>query len=401
MDRAAWQNDVDRHLRQDILPFWAHHAPDKENGGFIGGLTNDLRKTDDDRSLVLCARMLWTFSAAARHYGDDSYLSLARYAYETLLDRFFDPENGGFFWSTKADGQPAIDRKDTYGEAFAVYGLSEFARLTSESRPLELARQTLDLVEFHALDAVNGGYRQTFLRDWTPASVPPWTKSHNTHLHLLEAMSAYLRASDEPEIRSRQERLLGTIAEHIYQPAIGHLLEAFADDWQGKPEHYSYGHEIETAWLMTEAAAQLGGDWPERIRPLSLRLAENNLRLAVLPDGSFAEDGDDVEAKRLQRVWWIQAEAVVGFYDAFQLSGDERFEVASYRAWRFCIEHQFDSVHGDWFKELDPELRPVMAYRKIGPWECPYHHARMLMEMSERLAEQPHGLGAQTGENGS
>jgi len=212
----------------------------------------------------------------------------------------------------------------------------------------------------------------------------------NTMLHLLEAYTNLLRVWDDERLRRQVAGIVRAFAERIVDPATGHLQLFFDERWRPLTDAVSFGHDIETSWLLCEAADLADGDeLQSRAKHLALRLAETTLRDGVDADGSLASDGPPGTAHRAGKEWWPQAEAIVGFYNAYQLTGDQRFSEAAIRCWEVVQEQFVDRVHGDWFKHLSPDGRPDPAGYKAGPWDCPYHHGRACLEMLERLDERP------------
>ncbi len=402
---TAWARRIEAELRGNILPFWMAHAVDRENGGFYGALTNDLRVNNDvERSAVLCARILWTYAAAYRRYGDDAYLQMARHAYNYLTGPFLDRQYGGVYWSVDRGGRPLMDRKHGYAQAFAIYGLSEFHRATDDPEALRLAQEIFHLVDAHTYDPVNGGNLEGTNREWgaladmrlSPLAINS-SKSMNTMLHLMEAYTNLLRTWNDATLRARLHDLLSVFLNHIIDPDTHHFRLYFDERWRWRhlSEAVSYGHDIEGSWLLVEAAEVLGDpDLQARARTEAVAMADRVYAEALEPDGGLLYEADPSGAHSPhanQKQWWAQAEAVVGFYNAYQISGEARFAEAASRCWRYIESKLVDRVHGDWFKVLDRNGAPDPNHqRKVGPWECPYHHSRACMEMLTRLK---HGEG--------
>ncbi|HEU4324365.1 MAG TPA: AGE family epimerase/isomerase [Roseiflexaceae bacterium] len=407
--RAPWRERIERELRGNILPFWIAHTVDPA-GGFYGSLTGDRRVRDDvPRSAVLCARVLWTYSSAYCAYGGPELLAMARHAYRALLRSFWDQRYGGVYWTVDARGLPANDRKHSYAQAFAIYGLSEFYRATGEAESLQLAHELLALLDRHAHDERYGGYLECRSREWLPlpdmrlsSKEPNSRKSMNTLLHLLEAFANLLRAeqsageggaSDEDTfvaLRSPAAARLHELAEafldHVIDPQTGHTRLFFDDRWSSLQEGWSYGHDIETSWLLVDAAEALGDPvLLARSRAAAVRTAQAVHDRALAPDGALDYEGTRARVTSAERHWWAHAEALVGFYNAYQISGQSHFATASRLVWRYIEEHFVDHSHGDWFRVLDPQGAPLRDCFKVGPWECPYHHSRACLELLRRL----------------
>lgn len=388
---SALRGRAERELRGNILPFWSTYPVDKA-GGFYGALSNDLRVVEGvPRSSVLCSRLLWTFSAAYRRYGEPKYLEVATHAYTALVATFWDNDHGGLYWNSGDGGEPHQTAKRTYAQAFALYGLAEYARIT-DGAGLELARALFALLERSAYDPKHGGYLEGFSRTWEPLpdmrldrSAPPYRKASNTLLHVLEAYTNLHGVWPDETLRARLTGLIDTLLSHVLHSQPSRLGIFFDDAWNPLTAARSLGHDIEGSWLLVRAAEVLGDDGLlSKTREAALSLAE-----AVLRDGLSARghifDGISPEGVIDSRVqWWPQAEAVVGFLGAFELSGELRFLEAAEAVWSFTQTHLVDRVHGDWFKELDEDGAPDLSHVKVGPWECPYHHSRMCLEVLAR-----------------
>jgi cellobiose epimerase len=390
----AFRVRLDGELRGNILPFWIAHAVDDENGGFYGALTNDLRVLNEvPRSSVLCARILWTYAAAYRAFGDDAYLAMARRAYEYLARVFWDPAHSGLYWMVDKDGLAVSDRKQTYAQAFAIYGLSEYYRATQDAGSLRVARELFELLEVHAHEAIYGGYLEGCTRDWGELADtrldekdPECCKSMNTLLHVMEAYASLLRVWDDQRLRVRLRELLEILFQHVIDPQTHHLRLFFDDAWGSLYDFVSYGHDIEASWLLVEAAEVLGDpDLLARARAVSVEMAWAVYTQGLDADGSLLYEADARGLTCVDKHWWPQAEGVVGFYNAYQICGDERLAQASLGCWKYTEENFVDREHGEWFKVLNRQGVPYLDHYKIGPWECPYHHSRTCLEMLRRL----------------
>jgi len=388
---------IEQELTDNILPFWIKHTCDEEHGGFYGGLSNDLIiDNEQPRSAVLCARILWTYSTAYRTYGEAAgYLSMARRAYAYLADKFWDQQYGGVYWTLDYHGQPISDRKHVYAQAFAIYGLAEFYRATGEAGALSLAQTLFQLIEAHSFDAVHQGNIECCARDWGALTdmrlsekEPACRKSMNTLLHLMEAYTNLLRIWPDEALKAKQRGLIEVFLRHIIDPQTHHFRLFFDDEWQSLAGHISPGHDIEGSWLLMEAAeVQNDADLLARARHSAMLLAEAVSRDGVAADGAVLNEVSLQGVRNFEKHWWVQAEGLVGFYNAYQLSGRAEFAQAANQLWNL-IETQFvDRTHGEWFKIVRPDGTPDLDHLKVGPWECPYHHSRACFEMLARLTD--------------
>lgn len=386
---------MQRELTENILPFWPKYSIDRENGGFYGALTNDLRILNDvERSLVQCARMLWTYSAAYRKYQSPTYLDMALHAYSYLTTKFLDPLYGGMYWQVDTSGNPINDRKQTYGQAFAIYGLTEFFLAAGDLAAIDLARRLFDLIELHAFDPVHGGYIEGCARNWEqledmrlsdkePYNCP---KSMNTMLHVIEGYTNLLRAWPNPRLLEQQTNLVRVFLDKIVDPQTHATRLFFEQDWRALSDHISYGHDIETSWLLVEAAEVLNNyALVAETKQVAVRMAEAVYQRGLDDDGAVLHEGTPREILEAEKHWWCQAEGIVGFVNAYQISGDEKYARAACCIWDFIDARMIDHKHGEWFKVLDRSGSPVPGQRKAGPWEDPYHHARACMEIQRRI----------------
>ena len=394
---SDYSRRIEADLRGNILPFWIGHVVNPGNAGFLGSLTNDLAADRAaERGALLTSRILWTFSAAYSRYRDPAYLAMADHACNDLAHHFHDAENGGYWWSISAEGTVLRDRKQVYGQAFAIYALTEFHAATGLVEPLERAIAAYRLIEKHAR-ARHGGYLEAFGRAWEPIADMRLSnvdlnepKSQNTHLHIMEAYTRLILAWPDRGLRQALRELVDIMITRIVNPATGHLGLFFAEDWAPRSDRISYGHDIEAAWLLTWAADVLDdAGLSAKIRPLAIRIAEATLAEGVDADGGVFNQGRPGGLTDTNKEWWPQAEAVVGFLNAYQLSGQERFLDAALRTWDFIELRLVDRRSGEWFRGVTRDGRVLDNELKVSFWKCPYHNGRTGLEASRRLRELP------------
>ena len=397
-DLHALAQQADQELRGNILPFWLKHARNNKDGfhAFIG---EDMAVRDDQpHGALLTSRILWTFAAAYRRYQDPAYLEMARTAYGDLTKNFTDSVDGGIFWSVGADLKPDDTRKQIYGEAFAIYGLAEYFRATGDQAALTQAVAIYQLIEKHARDPVHGGYFDALDRKWRRQSgnlLGSAPKSQNSHIHILEAYTNLLRVWPDAGLRQRQRELIELHLQRIIDPRTNHLILFMRDDWSRIGDEISYGHDIELSWLLVEAATVLGDeDLLARVKAKAVAMA-GALAPGLDEDGGMFNEGTLHGPTNTNKEWWVQAEAVVGFLNAYQLSGDARYFAQVQRTWHFIQTRLVDRQHGDWHNMLRRDGSPILAYpqpngpafpvAKLSVWKCPYHNARACLELVERL----------------
>lgn len=385
---------IENDLRHNILPFWIRHAVDRERGAFIGSLTNNLVVDPQaERGALLSARILWTFAAAHRQYKDPGLLAMADRAYADLIEHFFDRVHGGFFWSIAADGRVLRDRKQIYGQAFALYALTEYHRATGRQEPLDHALAVYRLLETHARDPQHGGYFEAFSRAWAPIAdlrLSPVDlnepKSQNTLLHVLEAYANLLRVWPDAGVHRALQDLLELMLTKIVDPDTGHLGLFFAADWSPRSDRISHGHDLEAGWLFVDAAATLdNAALISRTRSLAIKIADITLVQGVDTDGGIFNESGPHGLTNTNKEWWPQAEAMIGFLDAYDASNDERHLRAALRAWDFIEQRLIDRTHGEWLRGVTRNGTVLADELKIGFWKCPYHNGRAALEGARRL----------------
>jgi mannobiose 2-epimerase len=393
-DERALGQAAEAELRGDILPFWLKYARDPVHGGFHSWVGEDLDVRDDPvpHGALLTCRVLWTFSAAYRLYHDPAYLEMARWAYKDLNGRFMDRQYGGLYWSVKTNGEPVDAHKQVYVEVFGIYGLAEYYRATGDQAALDQAIAIYRLIEARAHDAVNGGYFDSLERDWSRGGpgknnlLGDAPKSQNSHIHILEGFTNLLRVWPDPGLRARQRELFQLTLDRIIDPRTHHLVLFLKDDWTPLGDEVSYGHDIELSWLLVEAAEVL--DDPalvSKARAEAVRIAKVTDAEGVDRDGGVYLEGNPRGPTNTDKEWWEQAESVVGFLNAFQITGDPAYFADTLRSWRFIQDKVIDRKHGDWHTMLRRD-GTVIPSAKVSVWKCPYHTGRACMEVVARTS---------------
>ena len=391
---SIFKQEVREVLEDNILRFWIERMQDEEHGGFYGRIDNqNILHADADKGAILNARILWTFSAAYRVLGKSEYLKIATRAKRYFIDHFIDPEYGGVYWSLDYKGQPKETKKQFYAIGFAIYGLSEYVRATNDQKALKLAINLYRCVEEHALDKEYNGYIEAMTRNWQPiddmrlseydANYP---KSQNTHLHIIEPYANLYRVWPSKELEASLRNIIGIFTDRILNPETHHLDLFFEMDWtRGAGQLESYGHDIECSWLMHEAALVLGDQKVlNKVEPIVQIVAKASEK-GLNPDGSMIHEANLTAGTKDDDLhWWVQAEAVVGFYNIYQHFHDEAALEKALRCWQYIKENLIDYQHGEWYwsRHRDGSLNTVDD--KAGFWKCPYHNGRMCLEIIER-----------------
>lgn len=391
---AKLKTEVEQELVNNILPYWGTKVIDKENDGFLGRIdgTGNAHPLAD-KGCVMNARILWTFSSAFRIYHNPEYLLQAVRAKDYIFNHFFDKEFNGVYWMLNFKGNIADGKKQIYAQAFTLYALTEYYRATNDEMALKQAIGFYNMIEKYSFDPKLGGYFEAFSREWGEIGDLRLSekdanekKTMNTHLHVLEAYTNLYRVWKDEGLREQLQSLIEIFVDKIVNNKNGHLNMFFTENWEDKTDLISFGHDIESSWLLYEAAEVLGNpELTSKVKDICINIA-NAAGEGLQPDGSliyerFFENGHvDTD-----RHWWVQAESVVGFFNAYVLSGDIKFLAKAIAAWNFISGHIIDRTNGEWYWSVNNEMQPNLKEDKAGFWKCPYHNARMCFEILERL----------------
>ena len=418
-------NDITRNMKAEmldvvennILSFWLDNMQDEEHGGFYGRMRGDGTLVKDaSKGCILNARILWSFSAAYRVLQKPEYLKAAQRAKNYILKHFVDPVYGGTYWELDHQGNPIDTKKQFYAIGFTLYGLSEYVRAAyadpqvaadDVQEALDMCFNLYETIEEHSLDEVYNGYIEAQTRQWgdiadmrlseLDANYP---KSQNTHLHIIEPYTNLFRCLQELEEKgcdidiSRKSKveislrnLIHIFTDRILNPQTSHLDLFFEMDWRrGAGWLESYGHDIECSWLMHEAALVLGDKQVlEKVEPI-VRLVAEASEKGLNADGSMTHEANvDTGHVDSDRHWWVQAEAVVGFYNIYQHFGDEAALGKAQRCWQYIKDNLIDYEHGEWYWSRDEHGMLNTTDDHAGFWKCPYHNSRMCLEIIERV----------------
>lgn len=379
-----------------ILNWWRKYSPDYLQGGFFGKINNEnLPDLSARKGSVLNCRILWTFSAAYRENRNKADLSFADRACDFLLHHSYDHRFGGLFWSVGADGLPADTYKQIYAQAFGIYALSEYSKATANRHALEKALALFDLIEKYSFDPQHGGYIEGLTREWTTRSDQRLSakeinapKTMNTHLHLMEGYANLYEVWPNEMLLAKTRDLIRLVLDRIIDPHSSHLQLYFDRQWKPIPGPVSYGHDIEAGWLLCECAAKIkDSTLMQECRSTAVRLTTAAME-GMDDDGGLWYESDPVTGETIrQKHWWPQAEAQIGFYNAWEITGHPAFLEKREQNWRFIQEKIRDAEFGEWIWGTDEGGTKMSGQDKAGLWKGPYHNARCCMELMQRLAK--------------
>lgn len=385
--------EIRSHLSDCIIPFWKK-LRDDEYGGYYGYMDHDLQVDKKAvKGCILNSRITWFFANAYLTLRDESLLEEARHGYEFMQKYCVDQEEGGVYWSVAYDGTPEDTTKHTCNQAFSIYALSSYYDASGDKEALDTAMELFRIIEERCMDEI--GYKEAFDRAFHEVENDKLSengviaaKTMNTLLHVFEAYTELYRVSGSADVEKRLRWILDTIAEKIYNPKL-HRQEVFFDrEMNSILDLHSYGHDIETAWLIRRGTDVLGDKvYEDKMLPIILDLTGQVYQVAF--DGhSFANECEKGVVDR-NRIWWVQAEAVVGFLNAYKLAPEHtEYMEAAKAEWNFIKEHVIDKREGsEWFWDVNEIGEAVSGKPIVEPWKCPYHNGRMCLEVIRRSGD--------------
>lgn len=387
----TFAEEIKAHLIQKLIPFW-EQLKDETYGGYYGYMGFDLKIDKKyEKGCILNSRILWFFSNAYLLFGHEHLKQAADHAYQFLKEHCVDIEYGGVYWSLHYDGTCKDSTKHTYNQAFTVYALSSYYDAVKKEEALALAFQIRDLIQEKCTDA-DGYYLEAFTRDFQPEDNEKLSengvmaeKTMNTLLHVFEAYTELYRVSQDEKTADRLRFMLDTIAEKVYNPVLGRQEVFFDKDWKPLIDLYSYGHDIEAAWLIDRGLEILqDAAYTKKLAPVTDTIT-NHIYERAFKDQSLANEAENGIVDQT-RVWWVQAETIVGFVNAWQKHPqEEKWLDGAEKVWKYIKARLIDKREGsEWFWSVQPDGTPDEK-PIVEPWKCPYHNGRMCMEVIRRL----------------
>lgn len=378
-----------------ILDYWSKNTIDNENDGFVGQIDfNDQIIKNSEKGSVLNARILWTFSASYQTTKNENHKKLAERAFEFLTFNFYDTQFRGLFWSINEDKTPKDTKNQIYALAFAIYGLSEYYVISKNEKALEIAKNLYYKIQEYSFDPVNKGYLEAFTREWKPIEDLRLSekdanekKTMNTHLHIIEGYVNLYKVWKDEKLQKVIVELLETIEKYFINTETGHLRLFFDENWKEKPDVISYGHDIEAAWLLQQCAEISGNETLiNNYRKYAVQIAEVTKEGLDTDGGLWYEFDPEKRELIAEKHWWPQAEALIGFYNAYQLTGREEYLDIVYKNWSFIKKYILDHKNGEWFWGIN-ENYSLIEKDKAGFWKCPYHNSRACLELITRIQD--------------
>ena len=383
--------EIRNHLTDCIIPFWKK-LRDDENGGYYGWVGYDL-KVDKKavKGCILNSRILWFFSNAYTLLKDPSLLDEADHGFAFMKQYCMDKENGGIFWSIRYDGKPEDTTKHTYNQAFAIYALSSYYEASGKEEALDMAKELFHIIEGKCTDEI--GYKEAFDKEFHEIENDKLSengviaeKTMNTLLHVFEAYTELYRVAKLPEVGERLHWIMETFAHKVYNPEL-HRQEVFFDkNMKSILDLHSYGHDIETAWLIDRGVEVLGDPkMEELLSPITRDLTAQIYKVAF--NGHSLANECEKGVVNTHRIWWVQAETVIGFLNGYQKDPSKKeYLEAAESEWQFIKDYVIDKRSGsEWYWEVDENGKPYPDRPIVEPWKCPYHNGRMCMEVMKRL----------------
>ena len=383
-----------------IFPFWtSDYIRDPENGGYFGTVTLQMERVNDiDRSLVLYGRMVYAFSNAYRFFGGERYAECAKYTFDYLVDKFWDPEFGGAYASVKTDGTPASTDKSPYSEAFFVMACAAYYHAFKDPQALELGMKTFHLIE--GTKTAPGCYMSSAARDWseqvnqTGRMVFPKDATIFPH-HLCQAYEQLYRATGDAEVLSAVRDLAAYMAGPVFDAENRCFITFIGADGKRISDHQGLGHDCELSYLAYDIA-QLTGD-PEIIAKMNANCEAVVSRVLEIGYSKYGGlyNGYDIKTGKPTdaHVWWTEAESVMSMLFGFQLTGDEKYLDACEKQFDFIDKYFINHEHGDWYSNIhvDDEGGHIVdgshGFDKLNAGKCPFHNSHMCFDLIRRITE--------------
>jgi mannobiose 2-epimerase len=421
--------EIEKSLRYDILNVWYPLSMDTVYGGFLSDFTYNWQPGGpQNKMLVTQTRHIWTASEAALFYNEPGYRQIARHGFLFLKDKMWDNKYGGFYMQLNRKGDYTNNSfgnyKIAYGNAFAIYALASYYKMSGDTSALDLARKTFAWLDRHSYDPVFKGYFNILNPDgaWPSTerksntgtstvflAAPEW-KDQNTSIHLLEAFTELYKVWPDSLLHERLLEMLRLIRDTIMNTE-GFLALFFERDW--KPvsfhdssdaareanyyyDHISFGHDVETAYLMLEASHVLGIESDTKTLTCARKLVDHALasgwdknRGGFYDAGYYFNDNDCLSVINNAKIWWVQAEGLNALLLMAKLfPEDERYYDAFRKQWEYIKEYLIDHEYGGWYEEGLDNSPLKLSARKAYDWKVNYHNARALINCIKMLKSE-------------
>jgi cellobiose epimerase len=382
-----------------IIDYWSQFSIDATNGGFIGQIdfNNHIHETSEKGS-VLNARLLWSFSAAFKISKKEAHKDNAKRAFEYISRYFYDAEFGGVFWSLNYDGTPKDTKNQIYAIAFVIYGMSEYYSISKDEKALAIAIALYKKIQEHSYDPINKGYLEAFTREWNPiddlrlsAKDANEKKTMNTHLHIVEGYANLYKIWKDESLRQDIIALLEVIDTYFINTETGHLRLFFNENWIEKPDVISYGHDIEAAWLLLQCA-EISEETTliERYKKHAIQLTDATNEGIDIDGGLWYELDPKNNELIAEKHWWPQAELLIGYFNAYQLTDNKTYLEVVLKNWEFIKKYLLDTKNGEWHWGINSDYSLIQK-DKAGFWKCPYHNSRACIELIYRIENKTIG----------
>ncbi len=370
----------------NLLKFWLDSLFDKPSGKFITEYSNEgIANSSVMRGSMFYSRIIYGASAACKLLKTDKYKILADSAFKILTDEFKNP-GGGYYWAKEVTGEMVHDSENVnLAQAFILFGLVEYASLTQSPDILETAHEQFSFIQTTLHDPRHGGYLDDFDINWNPLKVQ--TKALGTHLHLLEAfVKLYLLTNDNslvPEI----EKLITLILDKFITKDKYECLHRLTPDWQPLPNFVWAGHEAECSWILCHSAKAIKNNALEqRCNEMAKKIMDKVIRLASdARNGGLFNDLKNDKPTEEGKIWWPQAEFVLGLLNFYIITGDYGYRELALKQINY-ISNNFIAPNGGWYTEISGPNQPNQAIPQVHFWKSLYHNVRYYMELDNYLS---------------
>ena len=387
---SGFKEEIRSELENHIIPFW-NGLCDYEKGGFYGYMSSDLELDKNaEKGVILHSRILWFYSNCYLTLKREDYLEKAKHCFEFLKNYCVDRDRGGVYWLMNADGTVSDSMKHTYCQAFFIYAMASYYDASKDKEALDLAMSVFETVETKCVDDV--AYLEAQSKEFELVENDALSenglmadKTMNTVLHLIEAYTELYRVNPDKRVLERLKFQLVLTYDKIYDKEDHKLLVFFDREMKVIGDIHSYGHDIEATWLLDRACDVIGDtELTEKISAMNRAIVANIADIAF-ENGSLNNERDKTEINKI-RIWWVQAESVVGFLNGYQRYGNEKYLEMSKSVWDYIKNHIVDKrPGGEWFSQIEEDGSYTKAKAAVDPWKCPYHNGRMCLEVIRRV----------------